>query len=47
MIQAIQTLAERSGEVWDKLNDNPKRVYFPNFGDGDNVLLRCQFVQIV
>ena len=38
MIQAIQTLAERSGEVWDKLNDNPKRVYFPNFGDGDNVL---------
>ncbi len=38
MIQAVQTLAQQTGEVWDKLNDNPNRVYFPNFGDGDNVL---------
>ena len=38
MIQHIQTLAEQTGEVWQKLNDNPDKVYFPNFGDGDNVL---------
>ena len=38
MMQLIQTLAEQTGEVWEKLNDHPNRVYFPNFGSGDNVL---------
>ncbi len=38
MMQTVQTLAEQTSEVWNKLSDNPDRVYFPNFGDGDNIL---------
>lgn len=38
MMQLTQVLSEQYDSVWEKLSENPDRVYFPNFGDGDNVL---------
>lgn len=38
MLQAVQLLAEQYETMWEKLGDHPNRVYFPNFGSGDNVL---------
>ena len=38
MMQLAQMLAEQYEAGWEKLNDNPSRVYFPNFGTGDNAL---------
>ena len=38
MLQAVQLLAEQYNSMWEKLADRPNRVYFPNFGDGDNAL---------
>ena len=38
MIQHIQVLAEQAGKTWQELNDEPGKVFFPNFGDGDNIL---------
>ena len=38
MIQLAQTFAESAESVAEQLGNNPDRVYFPNFGDGDNVL---------
>lgn len=33
-----QVLSDQGTAVWEKLSENPDKVYFPNFGDGDNVL---------
>lgn len=38
MLQAVQLLTEQYETMWEKLGDHPNRVYFPNFGSGDNVL---------
>ena len=38
MLQAVQLLTEQYDSMWEKLADRPNRVYFPNFGDGDNAL---------
>ena len=38
MIQFAQTMADSAETMWKTLEDNPDKVYFPNFGDGDNVL---------
>ena len=38
MLQAVQLLTEQYNSMWEKLADRPNRVYFPNFGDGDNAL---------
>ena len=38
MIQLAHLMSEEYDTVLEKLNDHPNRVYFPNFGDGDNVL---------
>ena len=38
MIQLAQVMSEEYNSVLEKLNDHPNRVYFPNFGDGDNIL---------
>ena len=37
-IAAMTVLAEDTAAVREKLRDNPNRVYFPNFGSGDNIL---------
>ena len=38
MIQLAQTLADSAESVAEQLGNNPDKVYFPNFGDGDNIL---------
>ena len=38
MMQLAQTLADGAATTWEKLEEYPERVFFPNFGDGDNAL---------
>ena len=39
MTQLIQTLAtDLDTEVISKIRSNPDKVFFPNFGNGDNIL---------
>lgn len=38
VMTALTTLAEDTAAVREKLRANPDKVYFPNFGGGDNIL---------
>ncbi|MBQ8966316.1 prolipoprotein diacylglyceryl transferase [Ruminococcus sp.] len=38
VMTALTTLANDTAAVREKLRENPDKVYFPNFGSGDNIL---------
>lgn len=38
IIASLTALAEDTAAVREKLRENPDKVYFPNFGSGDNIL---------